>query len=159
MKYRIVAVGKIKAPYLRDGIAEYTKRLRPYGGVTIMEVAEAYSPERASTAETAARIEEEGNRLLRQIKPDDYVILLDIDGQLWSSTEWAAHMAAAANEGIGEAVFLIGGAFGVSESLRRRAAVRISLGRVTYTHQIARFLLTEQLYRTEKINRHEPYHW
>lgn len=159
MKYRIVAVGKIKAAYLREGIAEYTKRLRPYGGVSIVEVAEAYSPERASAREIAARIEEEGERLLRHIKPEDYVLLLDVDGALWTSPEWAAHLDAAATNGTSEAVFVIGGAFGVSDALRRRAAARISLGRVTYTHQIARFLLTEQLYRAEKINRHEPYHW
>ncbi len=159
MKYRIVAVGKIKAGYLREGIAEYTKRLRPYGGLTVVEVAEAYSPERASAAEIAARVEEEGARLLRHVKPDDHVLLLDIGGALWTSPDWAAHLAEAATAGVGEAVFLIGGAFGVSEALRRRAAARISLGRVTYTHQIARFLVAEQVYRAEKINRHEPYHW
>lgn len=159
MKYRIVAVGKIKASYLREGIAEYAKRLRPYGGVSVVEVAEAYSPERASESEIAMRIEEEGKRLLHHIRPEDHVILLDVGGSLWSSSEWAAHLAQAATNGISEAVFLIGGAFGVSEALRRRATVRVSLGRVTYTHQIARFLLTEQLYRAEKINRNEPYHW
>ncbi len=159
MKYRIVAIGKIKQRYLQEGIAEYVKRLRPYGGVTISEVSEGKMSDRPSPAELQKLLEEEGERLLKQVRPDDYLVLLDLHGKMYSSEKFADYLQDLALAGHGEVVFAIGGAYGVGENIRARADLKISLGSWTYTHQMVRYLLTEQLYRAEKINRNEPYHW
>lgn len=159
MRYRIVAIGKIGQPFLRDAIAEYTKRLRPYGGIECTEVPEEKSAARPSAAARNAQLESEGEALLRQLRPQDYVILLDLHGATCTSEEFAAELADLALAGHSTVTFVIGGAFGVGENLRRRAQRRLSLGPWTYTHQMVRYLLTEQLYRAEKIRRNEPYHW
>ena len=159
MKYRILAVGKIKKRYLQEGIAEYTKWLRPYGGVTISEVVEGKISDKPSSADLQKLLEDEGERLLKQVRSEDFLILLDLHGRMYSSEDFAGYLQELALAGHGEVVFAIGGAYGVGENIRERANLRISLGSWTYTHQMIRYLLTEQLYRAEKINRNEPYHW
>lgn len=159
MKYKIVAVGKIKQAYLRDAIADYRQRLRPYGGVQICEVPEAKFPVKPVAAELARGLATEGAALLRQIKPDEYLFLLDLHGKQCSSEDFAETLRQLGLQGYSEVTFAIGGAFGVGENIRHRAQARLSLGKWTYTHQMVRYLLCEQVYRAEKINRNEPYHW
>lgn len=159
MKYKIIAIGKIKQDYLKEAIAEYTKRLRPYGGVQIIEIPEGHFPERPSEAERLAGIHKESEFVLRHVRRDDYLVLLDLHGKTMSSEKLASYIQDRALHGTSEMVFAIGGAFGVGDVLRKRAQYCLSFGAMTYTHQMIRYLLVEQLYRAEKINRNEPYHW
>lgn len=159
MKFTVLAIGKLKEQYLRDGVAEFTKRLRVYGGVTITELPESKMSGSGDTAARLQAVNDEGERLLKGIANNAYVVLLDVYGKTTSSEALAARIADLEVRGTSEMVFIIGGAFGVSEALRRRADWRLSFSPMTFTHQMVRLLLIEQLYRACKINRHEPYHW
>lgn len=159
MRFTILGIGKLKEEYLREGTAEFLKRLKPYSAVTITELAEGKTGSKPSPAQQQAAVREEGSRLLRLVQPQSYVVLLDVSGEAMSSERLASHIAHLEVEGISEMVFIIGGAFGVAPELRERADLRLSFSPMTFTHQMVRLLLVEQLYRACKINRHEPYHW
>lgn len=159
MKITIVAVGKIKEKYLTDGIAEFVKRLTPYCRLSIVEIDEEKMPENPSAAEKAKALAREGERMLRQIPSDSYLIVLDVAGKPSSSEELAARLSQLALTGQSNITFAIGGAFGLSPDIRSAAKERLSFSKMTFTHQMVRLLLVEQVYRAFKINRGEPYHW
>ena len=104
-------------------------------------------------------VEEEGERLLKLVNDRSWLVVLDVYGKTLSSEALAAKVAELELDGISEMTFVIGGAFGVSEKLRNAARLRLSFSPMTFTHQMVRLLLVEQLYRACKINRGEPYHW
>ena len=158
MKISIVCAGKLKETYLRDGIAEYEKRLRPYVDVQIREIAEERMKEHPSAAEKAGVLRREGERLLAQVPKDAYLIVLDVGGTAYSSEELAAKIDRLAVTGESHIAFLIGGPFGLADELRRRADLRLSFSHFTLPHQLIRLFLVEQIYRAFKINRGEPYH-
>ena len=158
MKYHIIGSGKIKEAYLTAAIAEYVKRLKPYGQVEITEITEVRMPDRPSEGQKRQVLEKEGEQLLKYVHSGSYLFVLDVAGSLVSSEDLAGSFANLALNGYSELTFLIGGPFGLSESVRRRADKRISFGRITLTHQMIRLILVEQLYRAVKIQRHEPYH-
>lgn len=158
MKFTIITIGKLKTAYLRDGVAEFVKRLGPYGGATIVELNESKQSSQ-DASQRAAIVEEEGQRVLKQIASKGFVVLLDVKGKSLSSEELAAKIQCLEVEGRSEMTFVIGGAFGVSKELRQRADLALSFSPMTFTHQMVRLLLVEQLYRACKINRNEPYHW
>ncbi|RXZ83830.1 23S rRNA (pseudouridine(1915)-N(3))-methyltransferase RlmH [Paenibacillaceae bacterium] len=158
MHIQIAAVGKLKEKYWVQGIAEYAKRLGPYIKLTLTEVNDEKAPESMSAAEEAQVRDREGERLLAQIKPDAHVIALAVDGELWSSEELAAQLDKLATYGSSHVVFVIGGSNGLSPAVLRRAAQKLSFGRMTLPHQLMRLVLVEQVYRAVKINRGEPYH-
>jgi len=159
MRYRLLCVGKLKQDFLKEACAEYIKRLRPYGELTCIEVPEAKTTTRPSEKEREAQLEEEGNALLQHIRPQDHLIVLDLHGKELSSTDFAAKLADLAVNGIGEITLAIGGAYGLGANLRKRAQFRWALSPLTFTHQMTRYLVLEQLYRAAKINHREPYHW
>lgn len=159
MKFSILTIGKLKEAYLRDGVAEFVKRLRPYGGVTITELNESKIGDKPSDADRQHVVEEEGERLLKLVNDRSWLVVLDVYGKTMSSEALAAKVAELELDGISEMTFVIGGAFGVSEKLRNTARLRLSFSPMTFTHQMVRLLLVEQLYRACKINRGEPYHW
>lgn len=159
MKIRIAAVGKLKEKYLREGVAEYEKRLRPYASLELLEIPEARLAEKPSQAERKEALADEGRRLLRLVPERGTLIVLDVAGDLLSSEQLAEKMAALALQGQSDLTFLIGGAFGLSDEVRKRADLRLSFSRLTFTHQMVRLLLYEQIYRAFKINRGEKYHW
>ncbi|MDY3973535.1 MAG: 23S rRNA (pseudouridine(1915)-N(3))-methyltransferase RlmH [Veillonella caviae] len=158
MKFTIITIGKLKTAYLRDGVAEFVKRLGPYGGATIVELNESKQSSQ-DASQRAAIVEEEGQRVLKQIANKGFVVLLDVKGKSLSSEELAAKIQRLEVEGTSEMTFVLGGAFGVSKELRQRADLALSFSPMTFTHQMVRLLLVEQLYRACKINRNEPYHW
>lgn len=158
MKFTIITIGKLKTAYLRDGVAEFVKRLGPYGGATIVELNESKQSSQ-DASQRAAIVEEEGQRVLKQIANKGFVVLLDVKGKSLSSEELAAKIQRLEVEGTSEMTFVLGGAFGVSKELRQRADLGLSFSPMTFTHQMVRLLLVEQLYRACKINRNEPYHW
>lgn len=159
MKFSILTIGKLKEAYLRDGVAEFVKRLRPYGGVAITELNESKIGDKSSDADRQRVVEEEGERLLKLVNDRSWLVVLDVYGKTLSSEALAAKVAELELDGISEMTFVIGGAFGVSEKLRNAARLRLSFSPMTFTHQMVRLLLVEQLYRACKINRGEPYHW
>ena len=159
MKIRIVAVGKLKEKYLREGVAEYEKRLAPFASVELLETREEYMAENPSEAQRQQTLAKEGEHLLRLVPERSFLIVLDVKGKLLSSEALAKELASLALQGQSDLTFLIGGAFGLSPAVRDRADLRISFSPMTFTHQMVRLLLYEQIYRAFKINRGEKYHW
>ncbi len=159
MKITILAVGKIKEKYLTAGIAEFTKRLGPYCKLNIIELAEERMPDNPSDAEKARTLAREGERIIKQIKDDSYTIVLDVAGKLCSSEELAEKISALGVKGQSDITFVIGGAFGLSPEVVSAGQERLSFSRMTFTHQMIRLLLVEQVYRAFRIGRGEPYHW
>lgn len=153
MKLTIVCAGKIKEKWLNDGIAEYTKRLSKYTSVEIIEVADA--PD--SIPESQA-LDQEGKRILSRIKPNAYVIVLDLHGKEMTSEEWSEHVISGFEKGGAELVLVIGGSNGLSPELVARANERLCLSPMTFTHQMTRLIILEQVYRAFKIHFGEKYH-
>lgn len=147
MKINLLAVGKLKEKFLTDAVCEYRKRLKPFANVEIKEV-----PEQRS-------IDDEGERLLALVPKESWTCLLDVGGVEMSSEEFASKLQSLMLDGRSQWTFVIGGAFGVSEKLRAEADFRLSLSRMTFTHQMTRVILVEQIYRAFKIIRGEKYHW
>ena len=159
MRITIACAGKLKEKYLTAGVAEYMKRLRPYAQVEIKEISEEKMPAEPSDAEKKQILEREGKRLLALVPENSFLFVLDVYGKAISSEELAAKIADLGLKGESNITFLIGGAFGLSEEVRQRADFRLSFSPMTFTHQMIRLLLVEQIYRAFKINRHEKYHW
>ena len=159
MKITILAVGKLKEKYLRDGVAEYQKRLAPFANLSFIEIAEEKMPENFSEAEKEKTLAREGERLLARVPEGSELVVLDVAGTPLSSEELSARLGEWMLAGASHITFLIGGAFGLSPAVRNAARLRLSLSKMTFTHQMARVLLTEQIYRAFKILRGEKYHW
>ena len=158
MQLRIIAVGKIKEPFLRDGIAGYEKRLRPYADLRITELAEEKRPKASSPATEAAAVQKEGERILTAVPDGALVVALEIAGQGWTSTDLADAFRVWELAGRSPVVFVIGGDLGLSPAVLTRSDLRLSLSRMTFTHPMARLILLEQVYRAFRILRGEPYH-
>ena len=158
MKITLACVGKIKEKYLTAGIDEFTKRLTPFCKLEVVSINEERMPDNPSDAEKQQVLGRETQRLMAVIPENSYVILLDVIGRQLSSPELAAKMDALALEGKSHLTFVIGGAFGYTDELRRRADFALSFSKMTFTHQMIRLLLVEQIYRAFKISRGEPYH-
>lgn len=159
MKISIITIGKLKEKYLTDGVQEFVKRLRPYCSLEVVELPENSLSEGFSAAQLRKHLETEGEKALRMVADKAYVFLLDLHGQQFGSQELAGKMQALALDGRSHLVFIIGGAFGVGENLRSRADCAWSFSQLTFTHQMIRLLLVEQLYRAFKIIKGEKYHW
>lgn len=159
MRFYVVCIGKLKDAYLRDGVAEFVKRMRPYGGITITELNESKIGDKPSDADRKQVVVEEGERLLKNVPKNAYTVLLDVYGKTMSSEDLAKTVAKLEVDGVSDMAFIVGGAFGVSDELRRLVNYKLSFSPMTFTHQMVRLLLVEQIYRASKINRNEPYHW
>ena len=159
MKITIVTAGKLKEKYLSQGIGEFLKRLTPFAQMKIIEIHEEKMKDNPSEAEKQKTLTLEGERLLRQVPAGSYLIVLDVCGKELSSEELAARMDQLGIQGRSSITFLIGGAFGLSGEVRAAADELLSFSRMTFTHQMVRLLLVEQIYRAFKINRGEKYHW
>ena len=159
MRFYVVCIGKLKDAYLRDGVAEFVKRMRPYGGITITELNESKIGDKPSDADRKQVVDDEGERLLKVVPKNAYTVLLDVYGKTMSSEDLAKTVAKLEVDGVSDMAFIIGGAFGVSEALRQSVNFKLSFSPMTFTHQMVRLLLVEQIYRASNINRNEPYHW
>lgn len=153
-----MAVGKLKEVYLRKGIAEYTKRLRSYCQLAIVEVKDEAFREGYSPAEQEMVKAKEADRIQKAIPPRSYVIALDIQGQMKSSEEMSALISQLGVEGRSHITFVIGGALGLHSSVLDGANLRLSFSPLTFPHQLMRLILLEQLYRWFTIIRGEAYH-
>ena len=159
MKITIACVGKIKEKYLTAGIDEFTKRLTPFCKLETIAINEEKMPDNPAPAEKEQVLEKETQRLLAIIPENSYVILLDVIGKQLSSPELANKIDALALSGNSHITFVIGGAFGYTDALRKRADFALSFSKMTFTHQMIRLLLVEQIYRAYKISNNQKYHW
>ena len=155
IKIKIICVGKIKETYLNEGISEYIKRLSGYCSLEIVEVKD----EKIASNINEDKIREiESNRILEKVNDKDYVVLLDLKGKELTSEQLAGKLDNLINTGIGNYCFIIGGSLGVSEKLREKADFLLSFSKLTFTHQMIRLFLLEQIYRSFKIINNETYH-
>ncbi len=158
MHIKLISVGKIKEKYYRAALDEYIKRLSRYCKLTCIEVADEKAPESLSTAEMVQVKDKEGSRILAKIDQSDYVISLEITGQAMSSETLAAKLNQLALSGKSQLCFVIGGSLGLSDAVCRRSNYALSFSKMTFPHQLMRVVLLEQLYRSFKIIKNEPYH-
>ena len=147
MKINLVTIGKLKEKFLVEGVEEYLRRIKNFAKVDVREISECRT------------VDEEGKKLLAQVPRDSFLIVLDVAGVEFSSEQLAEKISALTLRGVSDITFLIGGAFGLSDEVRKAANFRLSLSQMTFTHQMARLIIVEQIYRAFKINRGEPYHY
>lgn len=158
MKITIIAIGKLKEQYLKDAIAEYSKRLQKFATLEIIEVPDEKTDINASKADVEKAKDKEGTKMLSYIKDDAYVFALEIKGKIFSSEELSEQIGKCMLEGNSHLVFLIGGSLGLSSKVLARADLKISFSNMTFPHMLMRVILLEQVYRSYKILNNEPYH-
>ena len=158
MKIKLICVGKVKEKFYVDAIKEYSKRLGAYTSLEIIEVPDEKTPDKASEAINLQIKEKEGNAILSKVKQNDFVMLLDVKGKMYSSEELSELIENYMIDGKSESVFIIGGSLGVSQQVKQRANTLISFSKMTFPHQLMRVIFLEQIYRSFKIMKNEPYH-
>ena len=146
MKINLIAIGKLKEKFLVDGVNEYLKRIKIFSKIEVQEIPECRT------------IDEEGKKLLAKVPQNSFLIVLDVAGVELTSEKFAEKISDLNLRGISEITFIIGGAFGLSDEVKNFADFRLSLSKMTFTHQMARLIIVEQIYRAFKINRGENYH-
>lgn len=158
MKITLITVGKIKEKYLKDAIAEYTKRLSKYCKLEIIEVADEKTPNQASEQVEKNIRDKEGERILKYIKDSSYVITLEISGTLLTSEAFAEKIDRLGIAGTSHITFIIGGSIGLGEEVLKRSDYALSFSKMTFPHQLMRVILLEQIYRSYRIMEGAPYH-
>ena len=158
MNITLITVGKIKEKYLKDAIAEYSKRLSKYCKLEIVEVADEKTPDQASENVERQIRQKEGERILRYVKDDAYVFTLEIGGTMLDSVAFAKKMETLGIQGKSHLIFIIGGSIGLGEEVLRRSDYALSFSKMTFPHQLMRVILLEQVYRGYRIIEGAPYH-
>ena len=154
MRFRFIWVGKTRNEHLRALLEDYLKRLSRFARWEAVELRECSG---GGAGDPRVCLEEEGKRIMGALASDALTVLLDVEGRQWGSTELASEIESWQTQGRREVALILGGHFGVSEEVKRRAEVRWSLSRLTLTHEMARVVLAEQLYRAYTIIRGLPY--
>lgn len=157
LSVNIICVGKLKESYLRDAIAEYSKRMQPLCRLSVTELPEERTGDNPSPAEIARVITAESERIMAKIGKGDYVIALCVEGRNISSEELSAQLEAV-QQTHSTVDFIIGGSWGLSDALKARADYRLSMGKMTFPHQLCRVMLMEQIYRAFQITKGTKYH-
>ncbi|HLS52474.1 MAG TPA: 23S rRNA (pseudouridine(1915)-N(3))-methyltransferase RlmH [Tissierellaceae bacterium] len=158
MKINIIAVGKIKEKYIRDGIKEFEKRLSRYCKLNIIELRDERVPENLSEKEMELVKIKEGKQILAKIPQNSYIISLEIRGKEISSEILSQKIEKLMISGSSSITFIIGGSLGLSEEVIKTSNYRLSFSKMTFPHQLIRLILLEQIYRGFKIMKGEPYH-
>lgn len=158
MKITIITVGKLKEKYLKDAIAEYSKRLSKYCKLEIVEVADEKTPENASEVVEDAIRSKEAERILKYVKEDAFVITLEIAGKQLTSEEFADKIEQLGVRGISRIIFVIGGSIGLGKEVLAQSDFALSFSKMTFPHQLMRVILLEQVYRSYRIISGQPYH-
>lgn len=154
----IICIGKLKEKYLADAIREYSTRLTPFCKFSIIELDEYRVSDKPSDAQIKACLEDEGRRILSKIQKNSFVIPMCIEGKLLSSEELSSTIGDAGVMGKSTVDFIIGGSFGLADEVKKRGDVKLSMGRMTFPHQLARVMLCEQIYRSFQIMTGGKYH-
>lgn len=155
---KIIAVGKLKEKAMRALLEEYSKRIKAFTKLELIEVADEIAPQSLSLAQMEQVKDKEGERILAKIKEQDHVILLDLAGNMLDSEALAMHIQKTQTYGSSDITFVIGGTLGLSKALIQRADLRWKLSDLTFPHQLVRIMLAEQIYRSFTILHHQPYH-
>lgn len=158
MKIKLYVIGKIKDEYLKIGINDYLTRIKPYVNVEIYEVKDEAVKQNASLKDIEKAKDIEGERIIKLLKNDDYLISLDLNKKQFKSEDFAAYLNKKLVENNASISFVIGGSYGLSNALRNRSNDSFSLSNMTFTHQMTRLILLEQIYRSFKILNNETYH-
>lgn len=158
MNIKIIAVGKIKEKYIKDGINEFSKRLSRYGKLEIVEVNDEKAPENLSEKEMKNVKEREGARIISKIPQNSFIISLEINGKIISSEELSKKMESLMIDGVNDITFIIGGSLGLSKDVSELSDFKLSFSKMTFPHQLMRLILLEQVYRGFRIMKGEPYH-
>lgn len=158
VRYHVIAVGKAKEPFYRDGVAEYARRLTGMAEFAVTEVSDERLPDNAGEAEKQRILAKEGSRILAHIRAQDLCIVLDVCGRTMTSVAFARFLNDAILEGRNRVTFVIGGSLGIAPGVRSRADMLLSFGPMTLPHQMARLVLAEQVYRAMMINAGRQYH-
>lgn len=151
-------LGKLKEPYLRDAVAEYQKRLQAFCKLQTIELTPYRLPDDPADALISDALEKEAAEIEKHIPQNAFMYALCIEGKTMPSEQFSAQLEQAAVQGSGSVVFVIGSSFGLSERVKRRANVRLSMSPMTFPHQLARVMLLEQLYRAFQIRSGGKYH-
>ncbi|MGT2911979.1 23S rRNA (pseudouridine(1915)-N(3))-methyltransferase RlmH [Streptococcus cameli] len=158
MKIKVITVGKLKEKYLKDGIAEYSKRLSRFTKLEMVELPDEKTPDNASDVENQRILEKEGNRILSKISDREFVIVLAIEGEQFPSETFSKIIEETTIKGYSDIVFVIGGSLGLSPDVKKRANRLMSFGKLTLPHQLMKLVLMEQIYRSFMILQGSPYH-
>ena len=148
MKITLITVGKIKEKYLKDAIAEYSKRLSRYCKLEIIEVTDEKTPDHASESVEDAIRSKETERIQKYIKEDAYIITLEIGGKQLASEELAEKIDKLGIQGVSHIIFIIGGSIGLGREVLSRSDYALSFSKMTFPHQLMRVILLEQIYRS-----------
>lgn len=154
----LICIGKLKETYWREACAEYQKRLSAFCRLQIIELGEVRSPDQPSAAQIAQVIEREGELILSKLPGGGAVLPMCIEGKELSSEALSEFLQEVPLQGKSEISFIIGGSFGLSDAVKARGALRLSMSRMTFPHQLARVMLLEQIYRAFQIANHSKYH-
>lgn len=155
MKIKIIALGKIKEKFLKDGIDEFLKRLRPY---TTIEICELQPIEIKDENLVEKILDMEAEKIIAHIKPSSYIVTLEIGGKQFDSVDFSKKIEEITNSGVSELVFIIGSSCGLSKKICNMSNLKLSLSKMTFLHQFTRLILVEQIYRAFKISKNETYH-
>lgn len=155
---KIICVGRIKDAFFRDASDEYIKRLKAFCKPEIIEIAQVNLPDNPSQAQIDSALEKEAENIIKKIPLGSTVVAMCIEGNLYSSEDVASLLSKSAMQGNGDITFIIGGSYGLSESVKQNAAVRMSASKMTFPHRLFRVMLLEQIYRGYKINSGGKYH-
>ena len=155
MEIKLITVGKTDVQWVREGLELYASRLKHYIPFSVVEIPEL---KKVSALTQAQNKEKEGELILKLTGPQDLLVLLDEHGHEFRSLEFADHLQKLLSRGAKSLVFVIGGAYGFSDAVYNRSFERISLSRMTFSHQMVRTIFAEQLYRAFTILKGEPYH-
>ena len=158
MKIKIYAIGKIKEPYLKIGIDEYLKKIKPYCNVEIVELNDEPIPNNPSASQIEIAKNKEGEKVLQNLKDNEYLIGLDLNKKELESPRFAEFLDKNLVNNGASISFVIGGSYGLSDKLKSRCNDSLSLSKMTFLHQMTRLILLEQIYRAFKILRGETYH-
>lgn len=157
MNVKIITIGSIKENYIRDGIAEFKKRIKPYANLEEIELKETLiTDESSSNIEKA--LDDEADKILSKINNRDYVIALDVKGRQYDSEEFSKKLEKLKIDGYNDFVYIIGSSYGLSKKIKNRADLKLSFSKFTFPHQLMKLILFEQIYRWIKISKNEPYH-
>lgn len=158
MKITVIAVGKLRERYLKDGISEYAKRLSRFCDLQLAEVADEQAPESLSPPQEEQVKKKEADRISDKLKEGTFLIVLDVKGERKSSEGFADTLGTCFTSGRSNITFVIGGSLGLDAGLVKKADLRLSFSDMTFPHQLTRLILLEQLFRAFKIINGEPYH-
>lgn len=155
MHIKLILIGNTNESFLREGMAEYFNRIKKYNPIEIIEIKDVKNAKNLSHEELKKK---EGQEILQQLNPGDYVVLLDDKGKQYTSLLFADFLQAKMNVSVKQLVFIVGGAYGFSEEIYKLAKDKVSLSTMTFSHQLIRVVFLEQLYRAFSILNHSPYH-